>query len=125
MKKCIKKPINREQEIFITGMYSQDDKLQEELDTTKYKFISYLPKDMTCSMHVITVCRRYYLDKLTGKHVFLLDEWLKIKKHKHFSKKEKKFIRNKVCIEKATYTQVASIYKNRISPSMVYRLIKN
>ena len=80
---------------------------------------------MTCVLHVIAVYWRYFLDKLTGKHVFLLDEWLKIKKHKHFSKNEKKFIRNKVSIEKATYTQVASIYKNPISPSTVYRLIKN
>ena len=125
MKKRIKKPISKEDEICLIGLYFIDYLLYANCSKERYKFISYLPKDMICDLHVVAVYRRYYLDKLTGKHVFLLDDWLKIKMHEHFSKKEKKFIRSKVCKEKATYSQVASIYNNRISPSTVYRLIKN
>lgn len=125
MGKIKKKPMNKFDSDFLKRMYDRDDSLFKHRDKKRYKLIAYLSKDMICDFHAVSVIRRYYLDNETGKHVFLLDEWLEIEKYKHIAKKDKDFIKKEVYKQKATYTEVASVYDNCISPCTVHRLIKN
>lgn len=124
MGKLKKKPLDKFDCNFIKSMNEQDDTLYKNRDKERYKLIAYLSKYMLCNFHWVEIIRRYYLDTLTGKHVFLLDENLKMEKHEHIARKDKEFIKRKVYKQKATYPQVASVYDNCISPCTVYRLIK-
>lgn len=110
---------------FLNRLYAKDDLLFKNRDKKRYKLIAYLSKEILCDFHVVSLIRRYYLDLVTGKHIFLLDEWLEIEKYKHIARKDREFIKKEVYKQKATYTEVASVYENCISPSTVHRLIKN
>ena len=63
--------------MLLIGMCFINNLLYKNCPKDCHKFMSYLPKDITCGLQVVTVYRRYYLDKLTGKHVFLLGDWLR------------------------------------------------
>ena len=63
----------KKDEMLLIGMCFIDNLLYKNCPKDCHNFISYLPKDMTCGLHVVTVYCRYYLNKLTDKHVFLLN----------------------------------------------------
>ena len=112
-------------EVFTEGLKIKDKELYLKRNKKRYKFISYLPKKFVCGKYAFKFKRRYYLDKETGKRVFLLDLWLKVKKYQHITKADKWFIRNQISKQKATYTQVANCYNNMISITTIHRLVKS
>ena len=88
MGKLKKKVLDKFDHNFIKSMNEQDDALYKSRDKERYKLIAYLSKYMLCNFHWVEITRRYYLDTLTGKHIFLLDENLKIEKHEHIARKD-------------------------------------
>ena len=90
----------------------------------RYECISIREKTIVLFRWKFVIKRRCYFDNWNQEYVYLLDEWLGIKKHQHIPSKE---IENmcKMVIKKMTFNQVKDNYWNCISINTIYRLIKN
>ena len=90
----------------------------------RYECISIREKAIILFRWKFVIKRRCYFDNWNQEYVYLLDEWLGIKKHQHIPSKE---IENmcKMVINKMTFNQVKQCYQNSISINTIYRLIKN
>ena len=91
---------------------------------SRYECISIRKKAIIIFRWKFVIKRRCYFDNWNQEYVYLLDEWLGIKKHQHISSNE---IENmcKMVIKKMTFNQVMDCYWNCISINTIYRLIKN
>ena len=93
-------------------------------DKKRYECISIRKKKIILFRCKFEIKRRCYWDNDTKQYVYLLDEWLGIKKHQHIPTAE---VENmcKMVINKMTFNQVKQCYQNSISINTIYRLIKN
>ena len=91
---------------------------------SRYECISIREKTIILFRWKFVIKRRCYFDNWNQEYVYLLDEWLGIKKHQHIPSNE---IENmcKMVIKKMTFNQVMDCYWNCISINTIYRLIKN
>ena len=109
--------------IFCFLMYA-DKMICKYRDKNRYECISIRKKKIILFRWKFEIKRRCYWDSKTNQYVYLLDEWLGIKKHQHIPTKE---IENmcKMVINKMTFNQVSFCYGNCIPLNTVYRSIKN
>ena len=93
-------------------------------DKKRYECISIRKKKIILFRWKFEIKRRCYWDNKDNQYVYLLDEWLGIKKHQHIPSSE---IENmfKMVVNKMTFNQVQQCYENSISINTIYRLIKN
>ena len=110
---------------FREWLEKMDKQLFKTRNKKRYKLISIRKKIIIYGDHKELIFRRYYKDLWTGKNVYLLDRWLKIKSHQHIRKREKRRIYKMVAKKKMTFSQVVEHYENNFSVSTVHRLIKN
>ena len=101
-----------------------DEKICEHRNKSRYEYISLRKKVMIIYRWKFAIKRRYYFDRWTNQYVYLLDDWLGIKKHQHIPTSQ---IENmcQMVINKMTFNQVSFCYGNRIPINTVYRSIKN
>ena len=96
----------------------------KRLDKKRYECIFIRKKKIILFRCKFEIKRRCYWDNDTKQYVYLLDEWLGIKKHQHIPTAE---VENmcKMVINKMTFNQVKQCYQSSISINTIYRLIKN
>ena len=90
----------------------------------RYECIPIRKKKIILFRCKFEIKRRCYWDNDTKQYVYLLYEWLGIKKHQHIPTAEAENM-CKTVINEMTFNQVKQCYQNSISINTIYRLIKN
>ena len=104
--------------IFYFLVYA-DLMIYKHLDKKRYECILIRKKKIILFRCKFEIKHISYWDNNTKQYVYLLDEWLGIKKHPHLSTTEAENM-CKMVINKMTFNQVKQCYQSSISINTIY-----